>query len=289
MSPQLLHQRIKKAQLDLRQNAVLDEAEDAKEYKRFMKYLSKSFDKQIDTLTDDQFFIDQLISLSTKAEVNNLIVTWLAKKWTDLKTTYNSFFESGKDEFTEFFLWAGLVGGQAAMDKLSIEIQFNLENEDVTAYLQNRANMIIFSVDNTTKEKIAQVIEDGRSRNLTNYEIGQEINKKVKSLGPVRSEMIAQTELANAVNAVEYEAYKRNGVKELRWVTVLDERVCPTCEPLHNQVVGMEGNFSSVDYDKQLLFSGERPPAHPRCRCFIEAVMDDFMVDWNNKIVWSGQ
>lgn len=43
------------------------------------------------------------------------------------------------------------------------------------------------------------------------------------------------------------------------WITMLDERVCPYCRPLHGQVF----------YASQ---GGERPPAHMGCRCTTMAV-----------------
>ncbi len=52
------------------------------------------------------------------------------------------------------------------------------------------------------------------------------------------------------------------------WQTEKDEKVCPICSPLHNQLEqpGVIGNWT------ELFPLG--PPAHPRCRCFIVWILD---------------
>lgn len=49
-----------------------------------------------------------------------------------------------------------------------------------------------------------------------------------------------------------------------RWFTVGGPRVCPICRPLHGQIAKFNESFSS------LSFTGPSPPAHIRCRCFLE-------------------
>ena len=51
-----------------------------------------------------------------------------------------------------------------------------------------------------------------------------------------------------------------------RWQTVLDLDVCPICEPMHDQVRPFNEDFSSSFNG----WTGLRPGAHPRCRCFVE-------------------
>ena len=51
-----------------------------------------------------------------------------------------------------------------------------------------------------------------------------------------------------------------------RWNTGVDELVCPICRPLHRMTVPMNEHFPG-GYDG--------PPAHPRCRCFLTATVDD--------------
>jgi hypothetical protein len=51
-----------------------------------------------------------------------------------------------------------------------------------------------------------------------------------------------------------------------RWITAGDERVCPTCAPLHEQEIPLKDRFHS---------NGEKfysPQPHPNCRCRLELV-----------------
>ena len=61
-----------------------------------------------------------------------------------------------------------------------------------------------------------------------------------------------------------------------RWVTASDERVCPTCGPLDQRVVGLTQRFHSVDGKKFYA-----PGVHPNCRCRIELVYPE---DYINRV-----
>ena len=87
-----------------------------------------------------------------------------------------------------------------------------------------------------------------------------------------RGRMIAETETQFAITEGE-RAFWNQAVSDgavdaenvfKTWRTVLDSRVCPICEPLHGQVVP----FSETFFTLRGALVG--PPAHPRCRCFIE-------------------
>lgn len=58
-----------------------------------------------------------------------------------------------------------------------------------------------------------------------------------------------------------------------RWFTVQDERVCPICAPLHGVILPFKESFASLG------FVGLSPPAHPRCRCFLEYGPDNTFDD----------
>lgn len=90
-----------------------------------------------------------------------------------------------------------------------------------------------------------------------------------------RSRLIAETEMQEAIQQGEEtfwrEAIKTEQVDEAllvkTWFTVQDDRVCPICEPLHGVTIRFADNFVSTG---GAGFIGPRPPAHPRCRCFLE-------------------
>lgn len=80
-----------------------------------------------------------------------------------------------------------------------------------------------------------------------------------------RAGLIAKTESFRAANWANREAWAQSDVvKSLIWYTAEDERVCPICQSLDGEEVGMESKFFTDDYS-----DGEVPPRHPDCRCYI--------------------
>lgn len=90
---------------------------------------------------------------------------------------------------------------------------------------------------------------------------------------------IARTETQRAAHAGQLEAWQQlrdtgafgNAHVIRQWITAEDERVCPTCGPMHLTQAELSGSYS-------LPLSGEaasaeqggvvlHPPAHPSCRC----------------------
>ncbi|MEE9472360.1 MAG: hypothetical protein V3V82_00065 [Acidimicrobiia bacterium] len=79
-----------------------------------------------------------------------------------------------------------------------------------------------------------------------------------------RAVNVSMTEITRAVSAGETSFLVRfdletSSTTKSFWITELDARVCPICSPLHN--------VSETVYGREFP-SG--PPAHPRCRCFLE-------------------
>lgn len=72
-------------------------------------------------------------------------------------------------------------------------------------------------------------------------------------LGPQRAELVAVTELTNAMGRAAQEAYKAAGFQFWMWQTANDDRVDGDCASKNGQVYGIE-----------VLFEAE----HPRCRCW---------------------
>ena len=78
---------------------------------------------------------------------------------------------------------------------------------------------------------------------------------------PVRAEMIAVTEVTRAASEGEQAiaaGLAKQGINMIPyWNTNRDELVCPVCEPRNDQEIT----------------GGMFPPAHPRCRCWVNYVL----------------
>ena len=77
-----------------------------------------------------------------------------------------------------------------------------------------------------------------------------------------RADDIAITETTRMYNWGVIQAKKYIDEQTITWYTVLDERVCDICFPMHGVTIPIDGSF--------VLPTGEEvdgPPAHTRCRC----------------------
>lgn len=73
--------------------------------------------------------------------------------------------------------------------------------------------------------------------------------------GARRAQMISVTEVTRAYADGNRMAWAASGaVDKVRWQTAVDERVCPSCGPMHNQTDVVGGDFE-----------GMGPPAHVNC------------------------
>jgi len=117
------------------------------------------------------------------------------------------------------------------------------------------------------------VEQGGRSAKRIDDMVGAFERKQLR----FRAKLIARHETAEAANAGQSEAWRQAEAKGLikpertqrQWKTATDERVCPICNPMHNQVVAFRGEpFITGEGN-----SVDRPPeAHIACRCSIALV-----------------
>ena len=68
-------------------------------------------------------------------------------------------------------------------------------------------------------------------------------------------------------NRSQLRVFEKRDVQLWRWNAILDDKTCPVCQPLHNQIVQKPTSFVSTKYGTQ------QPPLHPNCRCFILPVL----------------
>lgn len=98
---------------------------------------------------------------------------------------------------------------------------------------------------------------------LSAWVVGREMMTMEDDLAGLYSESRAATIGITLVSTGYVEGskivYRNDGkTKALQWVTMGDERMCPTCGPLHGQVGTLEGVFPG----------GQSAPVHARCRCY---------------------
>lgn len=106
--------------------------------------------------------------------------------------------------------------------------------------------------------------------------IAEDLENYRRRLLNERGRNIAESEMQNAIQAGERQFWEQaianeevdGGLLAKRWFTVQDDRVCPICAPLHGQIQPFAKSYSSLG------FTGEGPPAHQRCRCYLQYAAD---------------
>ena len=115
---------------------------------------------------------------------------------------------------------------------------------------------LVSGINATTRRALQQQIATYFRDDLT---LGQLRTNLQSTFGPVRADMIATTEITRASVQGELatvEELRRQGAEMVgTWQTSVDEQVCEICAPL-------QGTKQGIDWT-------DPPPAHVRCRCWI--------------------
>ena len=94
------------------------------------------------------------------------------------------------------------------------------------------------------------------------------------TFGDTRALRIAQTEVTRAWSEGRNMLWRESGlVKRKRWVTMLDERVCPVCGALHGKITTLGSHYPGFPEIYK------PPDPHPGCRCWEEPeVQGEFLM-----------
>jgi len=171
----------------------------------------------------------------------------------------------GKNTLLFFLLFAAGLGGQMALDKMGVDLQFVLKDKKLIDSLRKRVDYLYNTLDNTGRGWFFQNVESGRKNDLTAVQIVREIRNKAEQTALMRGELITETELSTVMNLTEVEVYKKNGIGFVKWVATNDERTCEVC--LANEAAG------ETEIGTEFPMGQEQPPAHMRCACYLLPVL----------------
>lgn len=193
-----------------------------------------------------------------------------------------------KRELLSYYIFLANAGGQAFLDKMKkhqmtkaksnadLKGVFVLEDPKFIGMLADDIDLLVDSVDSTTKTWIANQIIKGKTTGLSDFDIAEEIRKKIPETYKWRADRIVRTETANIVNKMEYETAVKNQATTKIW-SAAGDNICQDCEGNDGEEVGMDSTFPSGDF---------QPPAHPNCKCLLQYVVPPF-IDIDN--AWSGE
>ena len=234
--------------------------ETSKQYKKFNTDLSKAIRKQILNVAKvenvkavvDRVPVTQKLDMS-KDVIYDTIIAAVMISLAD---------EVVADEIDNFLLTASNMGGQVALDRAGLSLDFDLTNPQIIAGLEDRTKYIINVVDNTTKKWLINTIVKASNDGKTPEQIVRLLADESRKVAEARALKITETEATKAMGDTEYQMLLRNGVLTKRWIVVGDEKTCPICM----------GNERQGDIPIQEAFpSGElSTPAHIMCRCYLD-------------------
>ena len=177
------------------------------------------------------------------------------------------------------------LGVNIALDQLQmsgIGFDYTLVHTAARDWARQYGAQLIRNVNDTTREAVRQSVSRW-------YENGEPLSALRDDLVSTvfnerRAQLIAMTETTRAAAEGTHIGYAESGVvTEEIWLTANDERVCPYCNSLNEQVVSINGGSFFDRLPDELREQLEqraarnpnvrfaRPPAHPGCRCRIGA------------------
>lgn len=166
------------------------------------------------------------------------------------------------DLFAPSIVRAMLTGASTAGDELidaGIEVDWSLVDNGVKRaakeFVENVAQTVTKTNLNAFTVEFAEWLDSGEPLPALTERLAQ-------YYGPVRSEMIAVTETTRAFAEANRITWRQNNVKKFRFNTVVDDRVCPICEPHNGEIFDIENTDMS-------------PPLHVRCRCYNSPVIEN--------------
>lgn len=161
--------------------------------------------------------------------------------------------------------------GTRVLDMLELGVEFDVTNPNVTRWLNDYTPKFSEALEQVNTDKLRATLTEGMEAGETIPELMARVNETYDSFDRYRAEIIARSETSRASNEAALESYRQSGVVQRKvWMTAPD--CCDICAELDGQVVALEGEFFSSDYDVE--GEGQMPPRHPNCRCTVAADID---------------
>jgi len=156
-----------------------------------------------------------------------------------------------------------LASAEAMLDDVVIGADWALINETAAEWAGKHVSDLVVDIVGTKRKIVNRAVEQFYRDGLT---VGDLEGRLVRAFGPINANMIASTEITRAAVegelAVVAELERQGARMQARWQTNFDEDVCQICAPRNKHVRGT--NWT------------EPPPAHVRCRCWLNHEFMEF-------------
>jgi SPP1 gp7 family putative phage head morphogenesis protein len=149
------------------------------------------------------------------------------------------------------------------LEQIGMGFAWDLAHSRAADWASRYSYDLVRGINSTTQARLQTAVNDWFNERTTLPDLVKELEP---TFGRKRAKTISITETTRAAAQGAIESYEVSGVvSEWEWVTVNDERVCPTCAPLNGKRAPLRGTFPG----------GYNIPAHVNCRCFGRPVVEE--------------
>ncbi len=149
---------------------------------------------------------------------------------------------------------------------ITLNVDWNLLAKEAHEFAQIYTYKLIKNLDADTLKQVQKTVSEW----VANGGSVADLRKLLEPLfdDPKRAAVIAATESTRIFNEGAQKRWANVGATQMKWLTVRDARVCPSCKELYGAIgtvgVGWELNGEIVNI-----------PLHPNCRCFPRVIVDE--------------
>lgn len=131
--------------------------------------------------------------------------------------------------------------------------------EEAAAYASAHAGDLVAGLDATTQSAISDAVATGIEDQLGVAGTAQLIKSAVDTMSTSRAQMIASTEMNDAMSQAFLRKLQINSVQYKQWILGPDP--CEVCED--------NADASPIPVDEDFPSGDDAPPAHPNCVCAV--------------------
>lgn len=156
-------------------------------------------------------------------------------------------------------LMDGVQGGVDALPPdIAILLDFDVVNQAAIDYAKQYRYEWISGIVDTTRTQVQSLISDW----ILSGDPLPVLETQLEPLfGKIRAQMIASTEVTRIFAEANQRVWQSTGfISMMSYRTSVDDRVCPICSPLEDVEMPLNDNRA--------------PPRHPRCRCWLQPIVN---------------
>jgi HK97 family phage portal protein len=254
-------------------------------YEKIMrKQIKQFFNEQLKTIKEKikQYFL----SLEKELDIKSLNVKKIVREIYDIDYWQNRFLVLTRALMYDIIK----TGGERALamvleGKKQEDYVLDMSRVEVYKWLEEWAGRRVRGIQETTRDRLIEVIEEGIKKGIEEGESIVQIEKRIEKMIendfalsiPKRLEYIVRTETLGAMNFGHICGYEQSGVVEGKeWLATMDERVRDAHAEADGQIVGMDEPF--VVGGEVLEYPGD-PAGSPEnvinCRCTVLPVLKE--------------